>query len=107
MRSYCNSVMMETDSEPDDLATAVHVQTILAGRFDLEELKTLCFRLGINFDNLRGEGLKGKARELVAYFQRRQKMGLLVQAVQQYRPDIIIKPADQSSGDGASTPGRT
>lgn len=82
---------MATDCEPDDLATAVQTQTILANRFDLEELKTLCFRLGIHFDSLRGEGLEGKARELVAYFRRRQQMPRLVHAIQQYRPDIIIK----------------
>lgn len=100
--------MMETDCEPDDLATAVQTQTILAHRLDLEELKTLCFRLGINFDRLRGEGLEGKTRELVAFFQRRQQMPLLVQAIQQYRPDIRIEPANQSSGaGGASTPGKT
>jgi hypothetical protein len=98
---------METDCEPDDLATAVQIQTILANRFDLEEIKTLCFRLGINFDSLRGEGLEGKSRELVAYFQRRRQIPLLVQAVQQYRPDIIIKPGNQSSGAGTSPPGKT
>ena len=98
---------METDCEPDDLATAVQTQTILANRFDLEEVKTLCFRLGINFNNLPGEGLEGKTRELVAYFQRRQQMPRLVQAIQQYRPDIIIKFGYQSSGADTSTPGKT
>jgi hypothetical protein len=83
-------VMMETDCEPDDLATAVQIQTILASRFDLEELKTLCFRLGVVFDSLRGEGLEGKSRELVAYWQRRQQIGQLVKAIQLYRPDIKL-----------------
>ncbi|MEJ2750805.1 MAG: hypothetical protein P8183_23295 [Anaerolineae bacterium] len=82
--------MMETDCEPDDLATAVQIQTILASRFDLEELKTLCFRLGVVFDSLRGEGLEGKSRELVAYWQRRQQIGQLVKAIQLYRPDIKL-----------------
>lgn len=100
-------VTMETDCEPDDLATAVQTQTILANRFDMEELKTLCFRLGINFDSLRGEGLEGKSREMVAYFQRRQQIPRLVNAIQQYRPDITIKSGNQSSGDGASKPGKT
>jgi hypothetical protein len=98
---------METDCEPDDLATAVQTQTILANRFDLEELKTLCFRLGINFDSLRGEGLEGKSREMVAYFQRRRQIPRLVHAIQQYRPDITIEPDNQFSGDGTSTLGNT
>ncbi|MCB9444258.1 MAG: hypothetical protein H6669_08490 [Ardenticatenaceae bacterium] len=98
---------MEAGCEPDDLATAVQIQTILASRLDLEELKTLCFRLGINFDNLRGEGLEGKARELVAYFLRRQQMPRLMQTIQQYRPDIIIKFANQPGSEDTSRPGRT
>lgn len=98
---------METDSEPDDLATAVHTQITLATRFDLEELKTLCFRLGINFDSLRGEGLEGKTRELVTYFLRRRQIPQLVQAIHQYRPDIRIQPGAQASGDGTSAPDNT
>lgn len=81
---------MALDGELDDLATAVQLQTILASRFDLEELKTLCFRLGVAYDSLRGEGLEGKARELVAYWQRRQQIGQLVNAIQLYRPDIKL-----------------
>jgi hypothetical protein len=83
-------VMMETEYEPDDLETAVQIQTILASRFDLEELKTLCFRLGVAFDSLRGEGLEGKSRELVAYWQRRQQLAQLVSAIRRYRPDIKL-----------------
>lgn len=96
---------MDSDCDPDDLATAVQIQMILASRLDLEELKTLCFRLGINFDNLRGEGLEGKARELAAFFQRRQQISDLVQAIQSYRPDITISIPTQSSSDGSSSPG--
>ncbi len=95
---------MDDDCDPDDLATAVQTQIILASRLDLEEFKTLCFRLGINFDNLRGEGLEGKARELVAFYQRRQRIPELVRAIQNYRPDINISTTAQSSDDGRSRP---
>jgi hypothetical protein len=79
---------MDADCEPNELEIAIQVQTVLASRFDLEEFKTLCFRLGVGFDALRGEGLEGKTRELAAYFQRRQQISLLVEAIRQYRPDI-------------------
>lgn len=79
---------MTTEHEPNDLEIAIQAQSVLANRFDLEELKTLCFRLGVNFDTLRGEGLDGKARELTAFFQRRQQIAQLVAAIRQYRPDI-------------------
>ncbi len=79
---------MTSNCAPNDLETAIQTQSILAKRFDLEELKTLCFRLGVNFDTLRGEGLDGKARELTAFFQRRQQIAQLVAAIRAYRPDI-------------------
>ena len=82
--------MTYADCEPNELEMAVQMQSILASRFDLEEFKTLCFRLGVGFDGLRGEGLDGKARELVTYFQRRRQMNRLMAAIQQYRPDIGV-----------------
>jgi hypothetical protein len=44
---------------------------VLHTRFDQEELRTLCFKLGVNYDDLRGEGHSAKARELVLYMSRR------------------------------------
>ena len=87
---------MKADCDPNELNFAVQMQALLADRLDLEEVKTLCFRLGMSFDSLRGEGLEGKTRELVIYFQRRQQMPQLVTAVQQYRPDIDIRSQIQS-----------
>ncbi len=43
----------------------------LVARFDREELRTLCFKLGVDYDDLRGEGREGNARELVKYMSRR------------------------------------
>jgi hypothetical protein len=60
----------------------------LVEQFDLEELRTLCFDLGIDFDNLRGESKAGKARELVLYTKRRQQLDHLVARVQELRPDV-------------------
>lgn len=70
---------------------AVEIQNVLVERFDLEEFRQLCFRLGrfgIHFDNLRGQGLVGKAIELVAYFQRRHQLPQLMEEIRQERPDI-------------------
>jgi len=44
---------------------------VLVARFDREELRTLCFKLGVDYDDLRGEGREGNARELVKYMSRR------------------------------------
>jgi DNA-binding NtrC family response regulator len=41
-------------------------------KFDRKEIQDLCFDLGIDFDNLPGEGKK--AREVVAFCQRRDRL---------------------------------
>ena len=60
----------------------------LVGRFDLEELRTLCFDLDVDFDNLRGESKAGKARELVLYMKRHQQLDRLAARVEELRPDV-------------------
>jgi hypothetical protein len=57
--------------------------------FDLEELRTLCVDIGVNYDVLRGEGLEAKTRELVAYVERRGELERLVAAVRGQRPKAI------------------
>ena len=44
-----------TPGEHDDTRAEKLYQTILDG-FDLEELRTLCFYLDVEYDDLRGEG---------------------------------------------------
>src|SRR6185436_18221077 len=60
---------------------------ILTERFDLEELRTLCFRLGIDYDNLRSEGKSGKARELVVFLEHHDRIGELIAIDERLRPD--------------------
>jgi predicted flap endonuclease-1-like 5' DNA nuclease len=54
--------------------------------FDLEEMHTLCFDLGVNFDAISGKGIGAKSRELVKYFQKRSRLEDLFDACQQKRP---------------------
>lgn len=61
---------------------------ILSSRFDLEELRTLCFDLGVDYDDLRGEGKTAKARELILRMQRRQQVEKLIKTIRDTRPDI-------------------
>jgi hypothetical protein len=61
---------------------------ILATRFDLEELRTLCFEMQVNYDDLSGEGIKSKARELISYLKRHERILDLVNIGSQMRPEI-------------------
>ncbi|MCB9443720.1 MAG: AAA family ATPase, partial [Ardenticatenaceae bacterium] len=64
------------------------VRQLIASHFSLQELKTLCFDVGVEFDDLGGEGKSEKARELVAYIQRRGRLPELLRTLVAERPGI-------------------
>ncbi|MBN1247821.1 MAG: GTP-binding protein [Anaerolineae bacterium] len=66
----------------------VRLRRILVERFNTEELRTLCYDLGVSFDELGGTNRAGKARELVAYLARRERLGDLLRTGKQLRSDI-------------------
>ncbi len=53
----------------------------LEAHYDLEELRTLCFELGVDYDSLTGEGKSAKARELITYCERHDVLDKLVTAM--------------------------
>lgn len=75
----------------------------LNDRFDLEEFRTLCFQLGVKYDNLGGEGLEAKMRALVDMFGRREKLLALAEAIQESHPDLNIIPLGEEAQPGAVT----
>jgi nucleoside phosphorylase len=74
----------------DDATQALQDQLIeiLNQRFSREELKDLCFWLSLEYDDLPGEGRAAKARELVKYLGRHQRLADLVNIGRQRRRDI-------------------
>jgi hypothetical protein len=84
------SALPAGDSPPDFAPDAVPLYRALTTSLDLEELRTLCLHLGVNYDALGGEGLGGKARELVLHFQRRGELAYLCKELRQQRPDIEV-----------------
>jgi len=63
----------------------------LVEHFSLEELRTLCFHMKVDYETLGGEGKEGKARELLGYLERHGELEKLVNYIHEQRPDI--KPA--------------
>lgn len=55
--------------------------------FNLEELKTLCFNLYLQFDDIAGQTLEAKARELIAYMERIGRLRDLMAALARERPE--------------------
>ena len=66
------------------------LRKILTNRFNESELRDLCFDLGLDYDDLPGAGKKDKARELVAYYHRRGRIGELIQACLRRWPGICM-----------------
>lgn len=65
----------------------------LLNHFDIEELRTLCFNLNIHYDDLRGEGRVGKARELIAFCERHGRLPELIEAIKKQRPRVVLSNA--------------
>jgi hypothetical protein len=77
--------------------------------FNLEEVRTLCFDLGVDFDNVAGEGKSARIRELILQLARRDELPRLIDLVRQERPNAVWTgvPANFSLPGGLETPEKT
>ncbi len=64
------------------------LRQVLNTYLNREELRTLCFDLGADYDNLPGEGKAGKARELIAHLEHRGRIPDLIRIGKQLYPDV-------------------
>lgn len=83
---------------PTDSSSLVALRQIITERFNLEELRTLCFDLGMDWDDLPARGKAGKVRELVDHFARRRSIEELVQFCERQRPDISWRDIGKMPG---------
>lgn len=60
----------------------------IRSQFNMSELDDLCFELGIPPGEISGDTIGTKARELVLYSQRRNRLPELEQAVRSLRPNL-------------------
>lgn len=60
----------------------------IVNAFNWEELSTLCFDLGVEFEELEGKSKGAKARELIKYMQRHNRLDDLFAACQSNRPSV-------------------
>jgi hypothetical protein len=64
------------------------LRSLIAKHLDVEELRTLCFDLRVDFDSLRGEGKEAKVRELAALMQRTERMPEFLAELGRIRPRV-------------------
>ncbi|HQE91713.1 MAG TPA: SUMF1/EgtB/PvdO family nonheme iron enzyme [Anaerolineae bacterium] len=74
------------EDTPDSRLSILH--RLLVERFSLEELRTLCFHLGVDDERLPGEEKAGKARSLLLYLERRHQIDRLLDVGREWRPDV-------------------
>ena len=72
----------------DSAAYLIDLHQLLDRHFDLEEFRTLCVALDVKYDNLRGEGLSARMRELVLLLWRDGRLPHLVAEARKKRPHI-------------------
>ena len=72
--------------------------------FSLDEIESLCFTTGIDFESLPGEGKGAKIRELIAFCQRRGRLDELADKVRTERPQVAW-PGAPAPASGAPASG--
>ena len=68
-------------------ATLAQLKHLLSTLFDAEELKSLCFDLDVQYDALPGSGTAAKARELLTYMGRTDRLNELLEVCKTERPE--------------------
>jgi hypothetical protein len=87
-REKINGLAFGEKSPKSPPLSPAQIRRELTDRVDEEELRTLCFDWGIDYDSLPGKGKAAKVRELVAQEQRRDGVGRLRQWLEtQKAPD--------------------
>jgi len=76
---------------PAEQERLTRLREILDARFSREELRTLCFDLGLDYDDLPGEGKAARARELVVHMQQLGRISYLIRAAARMRSDVAWK----------------
>jgi formylglycine-generating enzyme required for sulfatase activity len=67
--------------------------------YSQEELRTLCFELGVDYDDLPAQGKVNRARELIQQCERTYRLAALIEVCQQQRPLVNWPAFIRSSQD--------
>lgn len=76
---------------PVDAERLVTLADLITRYFNLSEVRDLCFRLGIEYEDLGGEGKSEKVRELVMMVEKNGRLPHLTSLLQQLRSHVDWK----------------
>jgi len=74
----------------------------LVDSFNEEELRTLCFDAGVDYEVLIGQGKLSKSREIVAYFEHSGRLDELVEICRRLRPNVLWNEPSKLERGGES-----
>ena len=72
--------------KPGSIEQLKTLRDCIVQHFDEGELKTMCFDLGVNYDDLDGEGISDKTTELVLFMNRNGRSAELTNYCRTHRP---------------------
>lgn len=72
-----------------DAPASLHAYIV--AHYNLEELRTLCFKVGVDYDDLTGEGLGGQARELILTLERQERLADLLDRLKRDQPALYAR----------------
>jgi len=79
---------MINDNEQNSNELPKEIFRLMNETFSLENIKTLCFMIDNDYDNLPGEGKNGKIRELILSVERQGALKDLIATLSEYRPKV-------------------
>jgi hypothetical protein len=75
--------------QPSTVQADGQVLDVLMDRFDMEELQTLAYELGVKWDSLAGDSAPTRAMHLVQHMRNTDRMRDLIDAIKHRRPGVF------------------
>lgn len=85
---------MTGDHDTGDLSTRAVFLEILENAFSEDELKTMCFSMAVDYENLPASSKPGKARELLIHAEKTGRINRLYEIIRRERAWMF----DEDSG---------
>jgi hypothetical protein len=104
-----SSPTMSTTQEGGTSIRAAALGALINNKFSLEEIRTLCHELEVDFENLAGETKMLKAQEFAAHLHRRNRLDALEAACRRLRPAafqpaVVIQGQEIDAGNTTISP---
>ena len=80
---------LDTPNQSLEYPSELDIYRAIEKYFNIDEIKTLCANLDIDYDNLQGQGRNDKASELIRHCQRQETTANLIDEIQSMYPNLF------------------